>query len=95
MLTVKPSSSVPELSLAAGSYSEFTLTLLYKLSTGPIASPVNLVSIPSSLTVSFQTNTQVNLGACALTATFTTGVDQGDWLSLGITYDMIELRAYR
>ena len=69
--------------------------LLYKIGTGAITSAVNLVSIASSLAVSFQTNTQVTLGACSLTATFTTGVNQGDWLPLGVAYNKIDLKAYR
>ena len=69
--------------------------LLYKIKSGAISSAVNLVSIPSSLTVTYQTNTQVNLGACTLTATFAAGVNQGDWLPLGVVYDQTSLKAYR
>ena len=53
MLTVKPSSTIRDLSITSGTYAEFTLMVLYKIKTGTISSPVNLVSIPSSLTVSF------------------------------------------
>ena len=69
--------------------------VLYKIKTGTISSPVNLVSIPSSLTVSFQSNTQVILGSCSLSASFTAGLNQGDWLPLGVAYTGQELRAYR
>ena len=50
--------------------------LLYKIKSGAINSAVNLVSIPSSLEVTYLTDTQVTLGSCSLAATFTEGVDQ-------------------
>lgn len=81
------SSSSPELNIAAGTYSEFTVMLLYKLKNGAITSDVNLVSIPSALTVTYNTNTQVTLGGCALTVAFSAGFDQEDWLPLGVTYN--------
>ena len=57
VLTVKPSSSDPELEMTPGTYAEFTVMLLYKIGSGTITTPVNLVSIPSSLSVSFFTTT--------------------------------------
>ena len=75
-LTVKPSSSSAEFSLNPGIYSQFTLMVLYKIKSGVINSPVNLVSIRPSLTATFQTNTEITLGGCSLTASFTSGVNQ-------------------
>ena len=72
--------------MTAGTYSHFTLMLLYKIKSGSINSAVNLVSIPSSLSITYQTNTQVSLGACSLTASFSSGFDLGDWLPLGVVY---------
>ena len=70
----------------AGTYSEFTVMLLYKIKSGTISSPVNLVSISSSLTVSFQTDTEVTLGSCTLNAVFAFAPDLDNWLPLAVVY---------
>ena len=95
VLTIKPSYTLPTLTTPSASYSDFTLMILYKISSGAITSAVNLITIPSSLSLSFQINTQISFGSCSLTGSFSAGVDQGDWLPLAVVYNKNELRAYR
>ena len=53
VLTIKPSYTLPTLTTPSASYSDFTLMILYKISSGAITSAVNLITIPSSLSLSF------------------------------------------
>ena len=95
MLTVKPGATQAHFLLPQVELFEFTLMVLYKISSGTISSALNIASIDSGLSLKFKTFTYVFFETCTLIPYFIIGNNQGDWLPLAVTYTGTELRAYR